>query len=302
MLTQIQSNEVAKFNKMGIYFSNQSAIVDTYEPFETEVTAFAADLVILNGFVPDKNATAVGTTDQKSLDKVKIATKLSQVCQKTKAYAIVTGNTTLQAQMNATKSDIIKMKETDIMGYVTTIVKLVTPLLTLALFIPYGITTASLGAITTLSISYNGLIGKASVDESGNAVANDKIDAQITKMQLEKETMDLLVSEFMTLNPDFVAGYLLNTKTINIGVHHTGVFGKITDKETEIGLGDAIVVLEGTKKIVLGNLLGEYTISTVPPKLYTVTANVLGYVPQSKVFKIQRGAILELDFEMVKKS
>lgn len=300
MLTQTQSNEVTKFSKLGIYLANESAIVDTYAPFETAVGVFAADLIVLNGLTPGKNADASGTTEDKTLDKIKIATNLAFVCQKTKAYAIATGNSTLQVQMKATKSSIMAKKETDIMGYVTTIVGLVTPLLGLALFIPYGITTASLATITTWSVTYNGLIGKASVDESGNAIANDKIDAQIKKMQLVKNTMDLLLSEFMPLNPDFVAGFILNSKNSITGVHHNGVKGLITEFGTNKGVGDAVVQLMGTDKITLGDLLGNYLITIVSPKLYVISVTAFGYVPQTKVVKIEKGEIIELDFELVK--
>ena len=300
MLTQTQSNETARFNKMGIFFGKQSTVIATYEPFQTQVTGFVIDLAYLNSLTPGKNTVATGVTDGKTLDKETIAISLSHVCQKTRAFAIVTGNTMLMAQMKASKSSILAMKETDIMGYVTTIVGLVTPLLTLPLFIPYGITTASLAATTTLSVTYNGLIGKASEDESSNAIANDKIDVQIKKMQLEKDTMDLLLSEFQVANPDFVAGYKLNSKTINIGVHHSGITGFVTDSVTHAGIGDAVVQLAGTQKIDLTNLLGEYSIVVVAPKLYTVTVTALGYITQSKVFKIERGVISEFDIVMVK--
>ena len=302
MLTQIQSNEETRFNKMGIFFGLTSSvtIIATYPPFQTRVTAFGIDLAYLNSLTPGKNADASGVTDGKTEDKLAIAVSLSQVCQKTKAYAIVTGNTMLKAQMQASKSSILKLKDSDIMGFVTTIVTLVTPLLPLALFVPYGITATYLATITSASVAYNGLIGQAGVDESGNAIANDKIDAQIKKMQLEKETMDLLLSGFLPTYPDFIAGYKLNSKTINIGVHHNGITGDITDSITSVGIGDAVVQLVGTEKITISNLLGVYSITIVPSKLYTVTVTAIGYVTQSKVVKIIKGQIITLDFEMVK--
>ena len=302
MLTQAQSNEEARFNKMGIFLglTSSATIIATYPPFLTQSSAFIIDLAYLNSLTPGKNADASGVTDGKTEDKLAIAVSLSQVCQKTKAYAIVTGNTMLKAQMQASKSSILKMKDSDIMGYVTTIVNLITPLLALPLFTPYGITAAYLATITTASVSYNGLIGQASVDESGNAIANDNIDTQIKKMQLEKDTMDLLLSGFLPTYPDFIAGFKLNSKTINIGVHHNGVKGLITDSITGVGVGDAVVEMVGTEKITIGDLLGNYSITIVPPKLYTITVTAIGYVTQSKVVKIIRGQIIELDFEMVK--
>jgi hypothetical protein len=267
-------------------------------PFAEEVTSFGNNFENLEQLIPGKTENGTGITTDKTTVKREVATSLALVCRKTRAYALRFDLPELAAQTNTFNDKIFRMKDADILGYATSMVNLLTPLLTEANYIPYGITAASLAAITEQANSFNGLIGVAQQSDSGNTIANTAIDEAIDELRTNITHFDLLVDEFETENPGFVQGYHINSAVDNVGIRHSGIEGTVRNSNGQ-ALFNATVELEGTTKKAVTDLLGRYRLDRVIPDDYLVNVSANGYTPQQLLHHISRGKMDELDFHLV---
>lgn len=296
ILTQAQNNEKTRFSHLIVYFGENDVVIKTIIPFNNEVTSFKSNYYKLDTLSEGKIIETGGTTEQKTEDKLSIAIASSLYCGTTKAYAIKIGNKDLEAQMSYSKSDIIEMKDAEVLGFVNNLMKTITPLLEDVVFKTYGITTLLLGALGTLATKFNGEIGLASNVVNSGTVADDNIDEVIKLMHDNIDMMELLVPNFQLLNPDFVAGFHLNAKTVDLGVHHGGVTGNVTLEKTGAALSDIKVEIVGTLKNDTTDVLGDYAIIKVKSCKVIVQASGPNVVTQQKVHTFHRGRIDPLDF------
>ena len=298
MLTQRQAREYNRFKKLGTYLGGQTTVYSSFVPFAEEVNSFGNNFENLEELIPGKTENGTGITTDKATIKREVATSLALVCRKTRSYALRFDLPELAAQTNTNDTKIFRMRDADIMGYATSIVNLLTPLLTDANYIPYGITAPSLEAIATQANSFNNLIGAAQESDSGNTIANTAIDDAIDVLRTNILHFDLLVNEFDTENPGFVQGYHINSSVDNVGVRHSGIEGTVHNSVGQ-ALFNATVQLEGTTKKAVTDLLGRYRLDHVIPDDYLVNVSANGYTPQQLVHHISRGKMDELDFHLV---
>jgi len=297
MLTQTQAREYNRFKTLGMYLGAQSAVYASYAPFANEVTDFGTNFQNLESLIPGKTENATGVTTDKTELKHQVSAGLALICRKTRAYALRYNLPELAAQTNTYDAKIFKMKDADILGYATSIVNLLTPILTDANYIPYGVTADSLTAISDLATSFNELIGVAKQSDSGNTVANAAIDNAIDALHDNILHFDLLIDEFEADNPGFVQGYHINSSVDKVGIRHSGIEGTIRNTSGQ-AIANATVQLNGTTKTTVTDLMGAYRLDRVTPDDYMVNVNAPGYTPQQLVHHISRGRIDELDFQL----
>lgn len=144
MLTQSQAREYNRFKTLRMFLGANTTVFSSFIPFATEVTDFGTNFLILENLIPGKTENATGITTDKAALKHEVATSLALVCRKTRAYALRYDLPELAAQTNTYDAKIFQMKDADILGYATSIAQLLSPLLTNADYIPYGITGDSL--------------------------------------------------------------------------------------------------------------------------------------------------------------
>jgi len=297
-LTQKQSDEKARFAKFGKFLTDEVLIYKKLVPFKNEADDFATNYLKFDGLAEGKIIDTSGETEEKTANKLSIAEFCALYCGTTKAFAKKIGNLDLAAQMSYSKSDVLDMKDTEILGFVNNLVKTITPLLDDVVFKTYGITVVQLSDLGTLATNFNKVIGHAGLVIHGATVANSNLNKVIKLLQGSIEMMSLLLPNFQLLYPDFVAGFNLNSKTIDLGVHHGGVKGNITLEISGEALNGIKVEIVGTLKNDTTDVLGDYAII----KVYSGTANIQasgdGVKTQQKVHTFHRGRIETLDFIM----
>ena len=297
MLTQTQAREYNRFKKLGLFLEAEGAVYSSFIPFATEVTNFGNNFGILENLITDKTENATGVTTDKTTLKHQVATSLALVCRKTRSYALSFNVPELAAQTNTFDDKIFRMKDADILGYATSIVNLLTPLLTNEDYIPYGITAASLEAITEQAASFSNLIGVARQSDSGNTVANTAIDNAIDALRTNITHFDLLIDEFEAANPGFVQGYHINSAVDNAGIRHSGIEGVVRNINGQ-AIANAVIQLDGTSKKDVSDLMGIYRLDRITPDDYMINVSASGYTSQQVVHHISRGKIDELDFSL----
>jgi hypothetical protein len=297
MINQEQSREFTRCTKLAQFLNDHNTVYADFAPFAEEVTAFISNMAEFVDLIPDKNITTTGITEDKTALKEKVAAALGIICGKTYSYALKQNNEALAAQVNTTAYKIFRIKDSDLQGFTANIVEVITPLLTDTEYIKYGVTAATLDAVTQTVNDFTALIGKADVTGSTGTVANTAIDKVIDKLRENIKHFDLLVDEFSETNSDFVNGYHINSEVQNTGIRHSGIEGYVRTKTGDAITG-ATVQLANTTKSAVTDLRGYYHIDRARPDDYMVACSAAGYTAQSKLYHISKGRTDEMDWEM----
>lgn len=297
-----QSDEYRRFKMLDDLFAvpANATIIGTFTPFEEDVVIYHSHFTLLDGVIPNKGALSTGVTAGMTVNKTGIAKVMGLICSKTKVFAMKTGNTELEAAMNVTETDILHMKEADVLPFVVNAIAAINPFLANVLYTPYGVTALLLATQLTNATTYNGKIGAAGGIIISDKIANQKINAAIKVLQTDLKTFDLLIDNFEADHPDFVEAYHSSAKVIHLGVHHSGIQGTVTDVLTGAVIFGATIRIIGLTKTSTTTLLGKYLISPVKATDYQVQVSAPGYVTQTIVHHIFSGVIGLLNFAMVK--
>ena len=297
MLSRIQAREYNRFKKLEDFLKAETEVYASFAPFAGEVTAFTDNLQNLEKLIPAKAESTLGITTDKTLLKRELSSATALVCLKTRAYALRFQQPELAAQMDTSATRIFKMKDADVMGYTTSVVNLLTPMLPDAAYIPYGITATSLDAITVMATHFNNLIGVVRQTETNSTVANTEIDKVIALLHIHIKHLDLLIGEFESTHHGFVQGYHINSSADNVGIRHSGIQGMVRDGGGQ-PIVNATIQLEGTDKKTVTNLAGIYHLNRVATADYIVQVSATGYTSQQVAHHISRGKMDELNFQL----
>jgi len=300
MLNLDQSNEYRRFVQLDNLFglSTNKPIFEPYLPFKQNVAIFTGHFIDFDKLIPDKGVLTTGLTEGKLEIKEGLAKAFALICSKTKEFALKSDNTSLEAEMNVTESDIIHMKEADILPFVSNTIDTITPFLTNVAYIPYGITAIFLATQFTNATNFNDQIGAARAIIITDNIANKNINKAIKVLQTDLNSFDLLINQFLDTNPNFVAEYHKNATIIHTGIHHSGIQGKVTEAETGVVIFGATIRIIGLTKVAVTNLLGNYSIISVQAKDYQIQVGAPGFVSQTVIHHIFSGSIGVLNFVM----
>jgi hypothetical protein len=297
MITQEQSREYTRCTKLNQFLSQNQPAYSGFQPFADEVTSFGANVTVFTNLMQDKNGDNTGITADKTTLKHTIADALGFVCRKTYSYALINNNQQLAAQVNTRADKIFKMRDADLRAYCMEMGQIISPLLTDAGYIPYGVTAEQLTAIGDNATAFNNMIGQADVANSSNTIANTAIDKVIDALRLNIKHMDLLVDEFEATNPGFVQGYHINSEVDRTGIRHNGIEGYVRGANST-PIPNATVALQNTTKSAVTDLNGYYLLDRVQADDYMVVCSANGYTSQSKLHHVSKGRIDEMNWEL----
>ena len=297
MLNLTLSNELNRASKLKIFLLAKVSIFLGFLPFNKAYTSFLANLATFEAEANKKESKSKGVTLTKAQLKKRIATKLGLILSKTQEYANDIGDINLSEKVNYTVSNIARLKDADVLPFVTSISTNVytAALFANATFITYNITAAQVAAVLADATTFNNKIGEVNVVDSSASTANKNINLAIDAIHKNIDSMNNLIDEFAITNPDFVDGYHQNAALDNLGIRHQGVEG-IIHFENQLKEG-VIVKLIGTDKSARTDREGHYSIIQVKIGDYTVQANLNEDNTQSKPITVQRKQIQTVDFD-----
>lgn len=272
MLTQKQSNELNRANKLQIFLVLFFDIFKGFKPFKTIYDSFNANYDTLQAEAKNKSKPAVSNTELKHQMKKSLAVTLGLVLSTTLEYAKAFGTIVMQAKVKYSESEILKMKDGDILTFVQQLIKDVytDELFLNADFITFEITKEQIDAILLSAKAFNKKIGETDVIDSSSTIANANMDAAIALIHGNIVSMDNLVGNIGILNPDFETGYYKNSMLEILGTRHEGMEGFVY--RNNIPVKGAIVKLDGTDKTAITDADGHYILIKVRPDTYTATA------------------------------
>jgi len=302
MLNLNQSDGYRCFNSVNNLFKLPENVITIgkFLPFKEHADIYSEHFYALDILIPDKGQLTNGITNGKIEIRDGIAREMSLIFGKTRVFAIKTDNTELETAMSVTETDILQLKEVDVLPLVVNAIEIITPYLTNIEYIPYKVTAAILATQLTNANNFNDKIGSARSVIVSDSIANKNINTALKVLHKDFNIFDLMINEFAATKPNFVAEYHKNATIVHTGVHHSGIKGTVTEAETEAVIYGATIKIIDEPKMSTTNLFGKYIITPVRPKDYQIQVGAPGYVTQTVVHHIYSGVIGQLDFVLVK--
>lgn len=297
MLSITQSREFNRASRLQVYLNGSTSIYNTYPPFAKAANSFITNVAVFATHATNKEASGTAETRTKTQLKTAVADGLGDICSTAHAYAVDVNDNNLLLKTDVTESDILRMKDADVLPFTKTILALFTPaLMADPEFITYEITATAIAKVLADATAFDGKIGVASVVDAGASNANTQLNNVIKLIRANIAQMERLLVRFKTSHPAFVTGFAQNSVLENTGVRHSGIEGKVT--VGGVAAAGAIVSIVGTTKTATTDATGSYSIIGVQAGDYQVTATLAGHTTITKTEHISRSHIDELNFEL----
>ncbi len=290
-----QAREYNRAQALNNCLNEESKTSALYPPFDAEAKLFFNNNKKLIALVPGKDSNGTTITQNKESLKIRIAESANVICTRTAAYAIKIGDTDLQAAIYHSTSAITRLKDADVLAFVTRLTGIVSPLLAKPDFLPYAVTSEMLEIITENATAFNNSIGKAKYVDSQMSSVSEEIDKVLKAIRDNVVQFDLLLNFFEAEYPGFVKAYRTAAAIDYSNVRHSGVKGVVRSSTTGKAMEKVSITLKGKKKTktTTTDSDGVYDIAKFYAGKCTLTIGAPGYNTQIIEVTIIRGKTLE---------
>ena len=298
MLNDNQEDEYTRDLKLQAFFAieGNTTIINTYLPFKNQRTSFNNHVLTMEGYMPQKDASGKPITETKEEVKINASTLWAPILAKTLGYANHINDNTLQAAVHFTEAQILAINDGNFLQFATNLNTNVftETLMTNEEFITYEVTADEISAALARSTTFNGMIGQADNVDSTSTIASDNIDATIKLTHIDIDQLTLFVQHFKITQPDFYAGFFINSHKVE-SHHHQGIQGIVT-KDGE-PTKDAVISILDTTKSTTPDFEGHYSLIKVKNGNRQAKCTTPGKPDQIKTIYIRKGHIEKLNFD-----
>ena len=271
-LTALQAAKVKQIDIAGNFFviDKNKAILDAYIPAKKECSEYAINFALLKTLIPKKDYDAIigiisTNTDLKDI----IAESVQEIAQTTIAYCTKENKTALAASFHISATEVIRLKQEDVLPLVKRISKALTPLLADTKFMEYEITAPVLDLLMSQAITYDDSIGSTGTSSNEASTANINIDKLTKTMLGQIHQLRLLNARNKKLNPEFYDALILNTRTQYPATRSTGIQGQVLNKLGK-GIANQQVNIVGTNLSAFTDADGFYSFLKLTIGKYTL--------------------------------
>jgi hypothetical protein len=272
-----QENSTSMFAATDKILNDNAAIYAALVPFNSCLTRFRAQRANINIYVATQAAKTKGVTADKAqakADAIATGVSISSIIQ---AYATDNHNNTLFVNMNYPKSTLQRLADNILVNALQLIHDIATN--NLAALTPYGIITLKLTAFQTLIGTFNTFIPQPRTTTNTKKTATADLAAAIKQGSKELKTLDKLMENFKTSNPDFYKTYHNARQIVDLGSHTTKLTGTITDAATGAFIPNANIVDNPDNLRAQSDEKGKYKIEKVKAGTISVHADAPNYQP-----------------------
>ena len=272
------------------------AIYSGYLPFKRGYNSFLSHFAQFNIEAANKTRNSSGTVT-KHEQKKSIAKRLGKDLKLTKDYSIQSKNSAMKIMVSFSERDINKMKDSDILPFVTNLKeKVFTDALFMNVdFLTYEVTSIGFNSIVTDATDFNKETGEVKEEDNSSTTANDKLGDIIDLIHLDFESMDNTIARFIDDQPDFVNGFNRNKALVLLGTRHEGVTGFV--RMHGVLQPKSLINIEGKNKHTVADNNGKYRMYLIPGDHTIIAKNATGN-KQTKTIHVEHRKMLDVDFEL----
>lgn len=292
-MTRKQRNRYNMMQKMVLFFTKYKTTINLFVPFKSLVTAFTAQIVILDGYITAQQKTTTGVT----VDKRKAKSDMSYITATNGALAIVwarlAGKNDEAAILDHTDVELDEMSDVESVAACRNICTVLND--NISQLADYEITAATVTAINEAITLFAGQQEEPQHAITAREEATSNINEKLKYIEDNiLDNTDKLIHKWDITNPDMVGEYRLSRRQDNIGGRHTGIEGTITDSANNPLQGK---VYDNATNVLLAtaNLLGKYTKDILKPGLRQLRFEAPGKAPLTVIIDLKRGRTLHKD-------
>jgi hypothetical protein len=275
-----------------------AGIISEVVAFQNAVSKFKILLAQLLETEQIRSMPLTGITVDKSLDRANVCKLTANLAGYIYAYASVTRNETLKAEVNYSHSKLLLMREDQFVATCQNIHALGTT--NNGVLKDYGVNDSKLTELQAAIDAFKAAMPKPRVAKGQKIMltANrDELFEQIDDIIINQ--MDPLVSNYEEAHPDFVGRYREARKIKDPASTKTQLKGIVTKKSDDSPVKGAIVTIAELNLTAQTNTAGEYQFKPVEHGEFTVKAVAQGFqdIEISEV-RIKLGEINHLDIAL----
>jgi hypothetical protein len=263
------------------------------------VSTYRSHLTALNANDTLQKTISTGVTQTKDEAKAAMVAAAILTANAGKAYAAVTGNTNLVAQMSHSKTEINTAADTDADDICQNIHDNLDPYI--ANTISYGATAATQTNLQNAIDAFSLLIGQPRQQIGIVANATISIEQHFSAVNaLLKNQLDNVLMQYKSTNPSFYNEYVSARILVDIGHRHTVTLEGFIYDIHNLAISGATVTLSGSASHhKTTNATGEYKFTRLHTGSYTLSISAGGFVTQTKTVSITKNETLHTDFTLV---
>ncbi|MBI3500616.1 MAG: carboxypeptidase regulatory-like domain-containing protein [Bacteroidetes bacterium] len=281
--------------------------------FTNNFNAFGVLIGNLNTARQQQEQKSTGTTKDKNTKRKTLVDIAITHISAIKSYAADNNNNQLYELVNYTKSALLHARDTLLIDK-TTIVRDAANN-NLANLANYGITSATIAALTQAISDFNAIISAPRTARTETKTATSDIETIIEQLHTQlKRKLDNNIETFKTSHHDFYTAYH-NARKIIDTAGKTGVKGTVTDKLTTAALGGALVSLKGVlasgfrarttappddTRTTRTNRSGHYSFKRIPEGNYQLEITKAGYKTNTTQVSVRTSSMTDADIQMEK--
>ncbi len=297
----IQINQLNMMDAVNQVLTSFNSSWNTNAAINGMVVTFRSHLTALNANDTLQKTLSTGVTQTKENAKAAMINAAILTANAGRAYAAVTSNANLLAQMSYTSSDLKRATDTDADDICQLIHDNLNPYI--ANISAYGATTATQTALQNAITAFSNLIGtprqqKAIVVHATITIAQHFSAANA----LLKDQLDAALIQFKASNAAFYNQYMSARVIVDAGHRHTVTLRGFVYGSDNTALAGATVSLTGDdSRHKVTDATGAYTFTRLHTGSYTLTVSANGYATQSQTIDVPENDTVETDFSLVGK-
>jgi hypothetical protein len=280
------------FQKMKLFFQNNTVTLSTLVPFATEITNFNGKLIQLDKIIVKQTKETSGVTQAKSESKTAMCSITATNAAIATAWARSANMLPELAILDHTELELESQPDAESIGACQNIVTVLNT--NIAALAPYNILPATVAAISAAITDFTNKQESPQEAIDQREQATDDITPQENSIEETLTITDGLIHNWDTTNPTLVSQYFLDRKRDNTGGHHTGFEGNITLNGTPIA-GVQVIDKATANLLATSDLTGFYQKQIIKPGLREVIYRLPGNPDIITVLNLQRGKIIHKD-------
>jgi hypothetical protein len=235
-----------------------------------------------------KGITATKRTARKSLEA-----DLFFIASRLEVYAQVAGDATLATEAHLTANGLSRAKDDTLVGIVTRIAALASA--HVAALAPYGLTPATVAALSASGTAYTALIGAPARQRGRAKEGTQSIAALLQTARRQLGIMDGLMVLWRDTQADFCEEYFTVRRLKGPGFRRRALELQVQNAEGAAVAG-AVLSLPADKLMRRTSARGVCRISHLPEGLHRAELRAKGYTPQEAQISISAGETTRLTF------
>ncbi|MGZ5522475.1 MAG: hypothetical protein ACXWF1_05000 [Chthoniobacterales bacterium] len=213
-MTQDQDNIRTMFDTTVAFLDAHNAVWSGMTAFADAVTRVKAAVTAIDTAADKQQTPTTGVTGDKADARNDLEERVLEIADQLSALAAKSGDNTLGAQVEMTKSSLDKMQDSDLEQTAERVANLATA--NIAALAAYGVVAGDVTALSTAKTTFAGMKTaprSAAVERSAQTTSIPQLIA--TARSIFRNELDKMVTKFKKTNNDFFNGYFAARVIVN---------------------------------------------------------------------------------------